>query len=355
LTLPVLVIGGGPAGTICARQLARLGHSVTLAERTASPKPNLGETCSPRVRRLLEHECDLSIPPPIYRPLSSFFSAWNSAKMDGRSFTFWQADEGFVLNRRSFDRWLLESAESSGVSILRGCNVTGGKRNREGWTVNGLIDGQQQTFKASFVVEAIGSRMRSAIHPDVKRLFTDRLVCLSVELKGLFNAAHALVESCEAGWWYTVQLPDGKQIVSLFTDSDMLEASPTRADWLNSALKTITHMRHHIGEFARDADVHICDARTSIRNVLWRSEWVSIGDAARSLDPLSGTGIQRAIEDGLNAAHAISRFLTSGSSDELRNYAVSQAESFKKSLTTQRLYYGSETRWRSAPFWRRRL
>ena len=326
-----------------------------LAERTAGTKPRLGEICGPRVRHLLERECDLSIPPSIYRPLSSFCSAWGSAEMDGRSFTFWQTDEGLVLDRQSFDRWLLESAESSGVHVLRGCNVTGGKRNGEGWILQGLINGQIQTLSASFVVEAIGSRVRSAIQPDINRFFTDKLVCLSAELKGPLRSAHAMVESCEAGWWYTVQLPDGTQIVNLFTDVDTLKPGSARVEWLNSALDKTTHMRRLVSDFAKDAEVHICDARTSIRNVLWRGDWMSIGDAAWCLDPLSGTGIQRAISDGINAASAISRFLTTGSPDELRRYAVSQAESFKESLTTQRLYYSVETRWSSAAFWRRRL
>jgi len=355
LKLPVIVIGGGPAGSICAGQLARLGHGVILAARSAGPKPKLGEFCGPRTRQLLERECDLSVPPSIYRPLSSFVSAWGGAEMDGRSFTFWQTEEGLVLDRQSFDEWLLESAESSGVTVLRGCNVTGGKRNGGDWTLEGLIDGKRQTLSASFVVEAIGSRVRSAIQPDVNRFFTDKLVCLSVELKGSFTSAHAMVESCEAGWWYTVQLREGTQVVNLFTDSDMIDASSTRLEWFNSVLDKTTHMRDLVGDSARDADVHNCDARTSIRSVLWRAGWISIGDAAWCLDPLSGTGIQRAITDGIGAARTISRFLTTGSSDELRAYAVSQAESFKESLTTQRLYYSLETRWRSAAFWRRRL
>ena len=152
-----------------------------------------------------------------------------------------------------------------------------------------------------------------------------------------------------------MQLRDGTQVVNLFTDSDMINASSTRVEWFNAVLDKTTHMRDLVGDSARDADVRICDARTSIRSVLWRNGWISIGDAAWCLDPLSGTGIQRAINDGISAANTISRFLTTGSSDELRNYAVSQAESFKESLTTQRLYYSLETRWSSAAFWRRRL
>ena len=354
MKLPIVVIGGGPAGSICARQLARLGHEVILAERTAGVKPKLGEICGPRVRHLLARECDLSIPPSLYRPLSNFLSAWGSAELDGRSFTFWQTDEALVLDRQAFDRWLLESAESGGVTVLRGCDVTSGTRSGEGWILKGLVNGQPETLSASFVVEAVGSRGRSVIQPDVNRLFTDKLVCLSAELNGPFTSAHALVEACEAGWWYTVQLPSGTRVVNLFTDGDTLEPSSTRVKWFNSVLDKTTHIRHLVNHFPTIADVHTCDARTSIRLVLWRAGWISIGDAAWCLDPLAGTGIQRAIHDGLNAASTLSQFLATGNSDQVRSHAVAQAESFKESLLTQSRYYSFETRWKSAQFWRRR-
>jgi flavin-dependent dehydrogenase len=305
---------------------------------------------------LLEGQCDLAIPESTYQPLSSFFSSWGSAEIDGRSFTFWQTDEGLVLDRMSFDEWLLDSAESIGVTVLRGCKVTGGKWNSGEWIIEALIEGQHQTLNAGFVVEAIGSRTRSAVQPDLRRFFTDTLVCLSIELsERMSEPERVMVESCEVGWWYTVQLPNAKRIVCLFTDGDTIEPSLPHPEWLNSLLKKTSHIRRLVDEFSNDAKVHICDARTSIRTVLWRAGWISVGDAAWSLDPLSGAGIQRAINDGINAALVISRSLTTGRSDQLRAYAVSQVDSFRKSLATQRLYYSFEPRWRNAPFWRRRL
>ncbi|MFY9618248.1 MAG: NAD(P)/FAD-dependent oxidoreductase [Pyrinomonadaceae bacterium] len=354
MKLPIIVIGGGPAGSICALELARLGHRVTLAERTTSPTPKLGETCGPRVRQLLKMAGGLSLPESIYRPLEIFFSAWGSPEIDGRSFTFWQGETGLVLDRTAFDKWLLDSAESAGVTVLRGCKVIGGTWAQGSWKIEGLVDGRHQTLNASFIVEATGPRVRSAVQQDVKRVFTDTLVCLSVELPAQSSESPSvMVESCEVGWWYTVKLLHGRQIVALFTDVDLLAPAETRLEWLNSLLNETTHIRRLVNEFTKDAKVEVCDARTSIRNVLWRAGWISIGDAVWSLDPLSGFGIQRAINDGINAAPAISRALT-GDAAELRAYAVSQGGSFNESLRAQRRYYSAEMRWEDAAFWRRR-
>jgi flavin-dependent dehydrogenase len=82
---------------------------------------------------------------------------------------------------------------------------------------------------------------------------------------------------------------------------------------------------------------------------------MSIGDAAWSLDPLSGNGIERAVSDGIDAATAISQALISGDSGPLRSHAVSRANSFRESLAVQRQYYSVEKRWGDNVFWRRRV
>ncbi len=348
---PILIIGGGPAGSSCALQLARLGHEVMLVDRSAGTRPRLGETCGPGVMQLLDRACNLSVPDSLYRPLDNFFCAWNSAELDARSFKFWQVDQGLVLNRNAFDKWLLDSAKQSGVNVTSGITITGGKWTSDGWT----ISTGSGTLQASYVVEAIGSRVRSVIQPGIGRIFTDMLVCLSVELpKHPTLAEQVMVESCEEGWWYLVQLPNRRLIVNFFTDAGAIGPAKNRLVWLNSILEKTSHIRRVAGELPNDSNVHICDARTSIRKVLWREGWIAIGDAAWCLDPLSGLGIQRAITDGTEAATLISRALTSGSPEGLKAHAFSQANSFNQSLVTQQRYYGSETRWRNSAFWRDR-
>ena len=348
------MIGGGPAGSICALALARLGHKVSLAERSVNPRPRLGETCGPRVRQLLHRGCGLSVPESIYRPLENFFSAWGSHEIDGRSFTFWQGQTGFVLDRMAFDDWLLDSAESAGVVVLRGCNIAGGTWTEKGWKLDALVEGAHRRFDASFVVEATGPRVRAAVQPDVTRFFTDRLTCISVELPEQLNeSTKVMIESCAEGWWYTAKLPNRRQVVALFTDADLIAPSETRAHWLKSLLKKTSHIRQLVSDFPEETPIEVCDARTSVRNVLWRDAWISIGDAVWSLDPLSGTGIQRAINDGIKVAPAISSAL-GGNSADLKAYAVSQGSLFKQSLHAQRRHYGAEMRWTDSTFWQRR-
>ena len=356
--LPLVVIGGGPAGSICARQLARLGHRVVLTQQTSLANPRPAEICAPAVRRLLESASDLSIPRIAHRPLPSFSSAWGSDHVDGRTFGFWQADEALVLDRAAFDEWLLRSAEAAGVSILRECRVTGGQwiGTQGHWVLCTLTGGMERSLDASFVVESTGRSARSAIHADVKRLTTDALVCVSVEMpESQSNCSDAFVESCEGGWWYTALKPDDTRVVALFTDADLVAQADGRLNWMNLVLDTTRHVRPLAYPLQQGAQVRVTDARTSIRNVLWRNAWISIGDAAWSLDPLSGSGLKRAIGGGIDAAAAISRGLVQRDVEALRSQAMSQVHAFVESLDIQQKYYALESRWGDAPFWSRRL
>jgi 2-polyprenyl-6-methoxyphenol hydroxylase-like FAD-dependent oxidoreductase len=218
------------------------------------------------------------------------------------------------------------------------------------------MDGSERALAASFIVEATGRMARAVVQPDVRRLFMDALVCLSVELPDQSSDPPlAMVESCTVGWWYAARLANGRQIIALFTDADLVEPAVTRVRWLNAVLKTTSHTQRLADRFPNDARIHVRDARTSVRNVLWRDAWISIGDAAWCLDPLSGVGIERAVSDGIEAAAAISRAMTREDPEQLRSHAVSRAHSFRQSLAVQRRYYGIETRWRDSVFWRRRL
>lgn len=206
-----------------------------------------------------------------------FFSAWGSEELDGRSLAFWQAGSGLVLDRTTFDEWLLGSAEAAGVTVLRGCRITSARWHEKEWLLSSLMDGSEQALAASFIAEATGRMARSVVQPDVRRFFMDALVCRSVELpERSSDSPIAMVESCTVGWWYTVRLPNGRQTVALFTDADLVEPAETRINWLDAVLKTTSHFRRLADRFPQDVRIHVCDARTSVRNVLWRDSWTRL-------------------------------------------------------------------------------
>jgi hypothetical protein len=82
--------------------------------------------------------------------------------------------------------------------------------------------------------------------------------------------------------------------------------------------------------------------------------WVAVGDAAGSHDPLSASGIVRALDSGIHAARAIHATLVQHRDDALVEYETRHHATYAQYLTTHARYYQMEQRWPDAPYWRRR-
>jgi flavin-dependent dehydrogenase len=53
ISADVVVVGGGPAGSVFATRMVQLGFDVCLIERSRFPRPRLGESLSPGVMPML--------------------------------------------------------------------------------------------------------------------------------------------------------------------------------------------------------------------------------------------------------------------------------------------------------------
>ncbi|GAB3858107.1 hypothetical protein GCM10028822_32870 [Hymenobacter terrigena] len=152
-----------------------------------------------------------------------------------------------------------------------------------------------------------------------------------------------------------VRQPEGGITLCCFSDADLLPAAAAQCDWLLAQLRSTNHLAYLADHFPADTVIRVCEARTSVRHTLWENNWLCIGDAAWSLDPLSGTGIERAIHSGSRAATALAAALESQRpTNHLRHFALAQGQAFQQMLISQRSYYQLEPRWPDAPFWRRR-
>lgn len=349
----VVVVGGGPAGAACARELAHRGHDVLLAERTTA-RPRLGETCGPGVRGLLD-QGGSAFPEQHHRQLAAFTVAWEHDRPIRRCLPFWKAQCGLVLDRDALDRWLLDAAEVAGATVVRGCRVATAARDDRGvWQLVGTVDGRPREVRARFVVEATGRAARSVTHPGSRRWPTDALVCLAADFPDRAGDDDALVEACRDGWWYTVRTPMGMRTVALFTDADLVARAPDRVAWFADRLRRTAHVRTTVPDSPWCPRLRGHDARTSIRSVLLCDGAMAVGDAAYFVDPLSGTGIERGLVDGAAAADALSTALRDGGCDPLRAHAVRQTAAFREGLVVQQRHYGTVMRWPEAPFWQRR-
>ncbi|GMU03088.1 tryptophan 7-halogenase [Corallococcus caeni] len=359
----VAVIGGGPSGAATAVALRRKAPSlsVTLVERTTYDAPRLGET----------------LPPDVRLPLSRL-GVWEGFLRDGHlasrgtSSCWGRAEPGFHdtwlspwgpawhLDRARFDERLSTEAFQQGARVLRATALVESESlGRDGYRLR-LDQGAAgpSTLRARFVVDATGGKATFASARGARRLVSDR--CFAVygafQLPG--DAAfptHALVEACPEGWWYSALLPGGRVVVALVGDGDSLRGLrwATPASWMHLLKQApATRARLDVCDFSGEALV-AAPVLVGRLDRPWGEQWLAVGDAACTYDPLSSQGIAKALDSALLAADALERCLR-GDADALQAYESTLHSRFQAHQHTRGDYYRQEQRWPQSPFWKNR-
>jgi len=353
LQASVCISGAGPGGVACAATLAGLGVDVLLIGAPPRNRPTLAETCGPAVARWLPPGFEFHRHCARHTAISFIHSAWGTTELDARDLRFWHGADSMVLDRANFDAWLVGSAESAGVRVVRNAVASSARCGSGHWTVSVEQEGRRREVEAAYFIEAGGRSARAIAYPDANRIYSDGLICISAEWAGAETCPRALVESSRDGWWFTAVVPGAKRVLCYFTDADLVPATVPRAELLKAVIAGTEHVRQICREDIFDAVISVSDARTSIRRLLWRGTWLPIGDAAFAMDPLSGNGIERAVRDGNDAAHAVAAAL-GGSSDSLREFAGRKADRYRELRDRGREYYRVESRFDYSLFWQRR-
>jgi flavin-dependent dehydrogenase len=124
----VIIIGGGPAGSVAATMLAKKGHSVAVLEKTKFPREHVGESllpfCYPIFKKL-----------GILKELTRRYVRKPGVRfvdVDGSHFTTWcfghvlkdPSHLSFHVLRAEFDQLLLENARKHGATVKEETRVT---------------------------------------------------------------------------------------------------------------------------------------------------------------------------------------------------------------------------------------
>ncbi len=353
MQVDAVVVGAGPAGAVTALLLASRGCLVAMLERRRHCEWRIGETLSPEakpvLRRLgLEREFDAQPHVPAY----GIRSAWGSAALIDQDFIFNLHGPGWQLDRRAFDQMLCDRSAAAGVHLLRGNTVVTMRRERGAWNLQ-TLDGP---LAANWVVDASGRHSRMARRLAVAHCSLDRLVAVYCVLRvprSRAPDARTVVESCADGWWYAAATPGDRLTIAFHTDADLLRGQPWRSpEWLSAKLRETSHIRTLApipnSEFDR---LPALVSATSTRLLRSHGEgWLAVGDASMAFDPLSGSGLLKALLSGERAAAAI----MASDSAALEHFAAWNEARWREFVTARADHYEAETRWGDAPFWARR-
>lgn len=348
----VAIIGAGAAGAAAACTLAPF-VSAALIDRVAVPAWRIGETLPGAARRVLTaigaFERFAAAGHGI-APLK--VSRWGSddpAELDAMR----DPDGmGWRIDRARFEADLRADAKARGAAFVAAC-VGGIHRFEDGWHVT--LDDGMSVF-ARRLIDASGRRTSLMRKHGQRRMVMDRLACAYQRVpQPQASDTTTYTEACAEGWWYTAMLPDGDRIVAFHGDSggaamrDVLTTGPLMA------ARSLPELKDVIGQVdpSQATPSMLCAANSVARSAAGEG-WLAAGDSAIALDPLSSQGLFNALTTGLEAGEATLALLD-GDAAATGRYATRMGRIWQAYCRHHALYYGMERRWRSAPFWARRM
>ncbi|MCU0865040.1 MAG: FAD-dependent monooxygenase [Planctomycetes bacterium] len=334
----VLVVGGGIAGAGLALLLARRGIQVVLADHGRLHRSGPHETLLGSARPLLERlDLGSRFDALAVRDPLRHGAVWGSDELVWRQ----DAAPGWLLARGAFDAGLRTMAAAAGAVV---CERTVVHEHDGGFWLRGP-DGQRWLRPRTVVMATgrTGRRERRELGP---RTFAFTLV-------GEVDAADrgtAVVEAVADGWIWTHALAQGPGSAAV-----MLDAAACHQHGRSVLLARALRSAH--GPAGRMSSVRLATATDATAGWLAPCpDRLRLGDAAASIDPLASQGVEKALAAADHAAAAIATALLQPSwwPQLCAQHAQWERELAMAHGAVAADWYGRESRFAGAPFWRAR-
>lgn len=303
----ICVIGGGPAGALIAYRLATLGHDVCLVERKTFPRAHVGEALSAGIRPLLESVgLDSLVARTGFRAPGATLLCW--ADPEPRTVPAKAKGDGLLVERGTFDTLLLHAARLAGVRILQPARARLA-RAPGGWQVEiEAADGVTSVY-ARLLVDAAGRR---GCLPSRATAVAPSTLAVWAHLKDTSDSAEIRVEAHPEGWCWAAPIAAQQISVLLFCDPSTVRQRETGS--LESFLRARLSTTRLLAPFAHAPVVGSVSAREATCIAVDEPagrDFLKIGEASYTLDPLSSTGVEKALQSalvGAFAAHTMLRY-----------------------------------------------
>ena len=334
----ILVVGGGPAGAATGFWLAKAGHDVCVLERKAFPRDKTcGDGLTPRAVHQLR---EMGLEPAI----AARYHRHDGLRAEAHGITLelpWPdhpvfPSYGSVVRRRDLDWMVAEQAAAAGAELRQSSEALR-PLTRDGHVIGALVkdkaSGETREVHARYVVVADGSLSRFGRALGTTR---NKSYPQGIAIRGYFESplsADPWIESCLdvhdrdgrslPGYGWIFPLGDGTinvgiGLLSTYKGYRDVNTTHLMNEWAATAPE----------RWGIDPDAMLAPPTggrlpmAGSVNPKVGPNWLIVGDAAGSINPFNGEGIDYAYETARMAADLIDEAIVSGTGQPLQRYTA---------------------------------
>jgi flavin-dependent dehydrogenase len=333
----VIVVGGGPAGSATAIQLAEAGHRVLLLDKARFPRHKAcSEYINPSGAPLLDK---LGVLDDIMRAGADRMEAMIVHAPNGERFAanYARAEPGRAalgLSRHRLDHILIERAKAAGAEVIERAHVrTVIQEDERVAGVEATINGVRETIRSSLVIGADGhhSVVSRSLDLDAPVRFL-RKTGLAAHYRGVsgldwygeMHIGHGLYGGLAI-------LEDGLVNLTLVAGTRAVEARPgSIEDFFEASIQAIPGIARKLEGATRIGGIRGVGSMAHRARRTSGDGYMLVGDAASFLDPFAGEGIYDALKGASLAAPVASAALLAGDTSRraLDEYRLARRRAF---------------------------
>lgn len=322
----VLVIGGGPAGSVAAAHLAQKGYRVAIVEKVPFPRFVIGESLLPRCNEILEDNNMLAAVD------KHGFTVKNGAcfERNGELETYdfhnnigQRFGDSYQVKREEFDNLLLEQACGFGATLYPETEIIA--FDPETTTAKAIDkEGNELIFKARFALDASGygrvfPRLLDLDTPSEMEIRSAVFTRVRNDIRPVGETEgyiYIYVHGDNEAWIWSIPFSDGITSVGVvctesFYNSFGLDNEP----FFDTIINSTPGAKERYAPCEKIVPVGKLNGYSANVKSMIGKNYCMAGNATEFLDPVFSSGVTLALESGNKAAQLIDRTLKGESVD----------------------------------------